>query len=576
MLRRLLALGRRQVRAAAGASALRLLVAAADVALLALLRRFLDAQGGIALAASALALGAARAGLAAQAARLEARAEAGFVGELRERVFAHLQALPLAYHRHASPGDLLSRLFHDVETAARLLTPLAGALLEVPVRLLLLTGLLLSLDARRGAVVALLVVPGALAARWLARGLRRRSDALYAELAALHDRARESLAGAELVRSFGAEARECAAFAARSRGLVAREVELLATQAAAGSAGQLLGLLAVVATLAWGAGAVARGETTAGALGAFLAAALAFLGALQALFETLAGAAASRAAAARVLALLAEPPPPAPSPGRPASFREALRFEDVTLAVPGRARPVLAGVSFALRRGEAVALVGATGSGKTTLLRLALRLLDPSSGRVTLDGADLRELELGSVRSLFAVVPQDGALFAGTIRDNLAFGRPAAQAAEIEAAVRAVGLAALLGRLPEGLDTPISAAGSLLSTGERQRLALARVALRDAPLLLLDEPTSALDAVAEAEVDQALARLASGRSLLLVTHRLRAAARASRILVLEAGRLVQDGGHAELLAADGPYRRLWEALEGERRGASQPQANSGE
>jgi ABC-type multidrug transport system fused ATPase/permease subunit len=450
---------------------------------------------------------------------------------------------------------------HDVESAARLLTPLAGALVEAPLRLLLLAGLLLSLEPRRGAALALLAVPGVLAARALARGLRRRCDALYAELAALHDGAREALAGVELVQGAGAEARVAAAFGARSRGLVAREVELRAAQAAAGGAGQLVGLLALVATLAWGAGAVARGETSPGTLGAFLAAALAFLAAFQGLLDALAAAAESRAAAARVLAVLDEPALPAPRPGRRARYAEALRFEDVTLAVPGRAQPLLEGVSFALRPGERVAIVGATGSGKTTLLRAALRLLDPSSGRVTLDGVDLRELELTSLRALFAVVPQDGALFAGTLGDNLAFLRPEATPGELLAAARAVGLAGLLARLPRGLDTPIGAAGGLLSAGERQRVALARAALRGAPILVLDEPATALDAVAEAQLGAALAELAHGRTLLLVTHRLRAAAGAGRILVLEEGRLVQDGGHAALLGTDGPYRRLWDALE---------------
>jgi ABC-type multidrug transport system fused ATPase/permease subunit len=377
-----------------------------------------------------------------------------------------------------------------------------------------------------------------------------------------------------VVRSFGAGSREAEAFAARSRRLVAREAGLLATQAAIGPAGQLAGLLALLLALAWGARSVALGALSPGALAAFLGAALAFLATARSLLETLAGAAAGRAAAARVLALLDEP---AEQRGRgaPARFREALRFEDATLSVPGRDRPILSGVRMALRPGERVALVGASGSGKTTLLRLALRLFDPSSGRVTLDGVDLRELELDSLRRLFAVVPQDGALFPGTIRDNVAFGRPEAAAGEVEAAARHAGLGPLLERLPQGLDTPITAAGAPLSAGERQRVALARAALRDAPVLLLDEPSSALDAVAEAELAQAVAGLSASRTTLLVTHRLSSAARAHRVLVLEAGRLVQDGSHAELLQREGAYRRLWEALEGPSRGASQPQARSG-
>jgi ABC-type multidrug transport system fused ATPase/permease subunit len=218
-------------------------------------------------------------------------------------------------------------------------------------------------------------------------------------------------------------------------------------------------------------------------------------------------------------------------------------------------------VDLTLRPGEHVAIVGPTGGGKTTLLRLALRLFDPAAGAITLDGVDLRELDLVRLRRLFAVVPQDVALFDRTLRENIAYGAPGATAADVEEAARLAGVDEIADGLPQGLDTPVGARGAALSGGQRQQVGLARAFVRGAEVLLLDEATAALDAVSERRVQDALEKLTRGRAAIVVAHRLSSLLAAQRILVLAEGRLVEQGSHAELSARAGHYRRL---LDGQR------------
>jgi ATP-binding cassette subfamily B protein len=251
----------------------------------------------------------------------------------------------------------------------------------------------------------------------------------------------------------------------------------------------------------------------------------------------------------RLFAILDE----APSVVPPARGREArfgtLRFEDVSFAYPGRERGI-AGASFSIHPGEHVAIAGRTGSGKTTLLKLALRLHDPTAGRVTLDGVDLREIDLPDLRRLFAVVPQDVLLLDRSIAENIAFGRPGSGPEQVVAAARLAGLDALADRLPRGLDTAVGTRALALSAGERQRIALARAALRDAPILLLDEATSALDLETEQEIQTALARFTRGRTVILVAHRPATLRAADRILVLDEGLIREERAPQERVASE--------------------------
>ena len=235
----------------------------------------------------------------------------------------------------------------------------------------------------------------------------------------------------------------------------------------------------------------------------------------------------------------------------------AIAFEGVTFHYPARPEaPALHELGLRISPGETVALVGPSGAGKTTIFQLLLRFFDPDAGRITLDGVDIREMARTDLRRQFALVPQEPVIFAASARENIRFGRPEASDAEVEAAARAAAAHEFIARLPRGYDTWVGERGVMLSGGQRQRLAIARAILRDAPVLLLDEATSALDAESERAVQQAVERLAEGRTTLVIAHRLATVKRADRIVVFQDGRVVAEGSHGALVAEGGLYARL--------------------
>jgi ATP-binding cassette subfamily B protein len=459
-------------------------------------------------------------------------------------------------------GDLVARLFHDAPAAATLVAQIGPAFADATLRCVVMAAAALRLDPPTGAALLLAVAPAVLVARLLARRLRRDHGDADARLAALYERAFESLGAAETVKTLGLEALETSAFRESSAELAAAQVRLAARQATGGPILRLVGGVALLALGALGLERVAAGSLGAGSLAAALVAAYGFLVALQTTSGLHGAAQEGLAAADRVFALLDEPEGSVTPPPRPfARFERELRVEGVSFGYPGGA-PVLRGLDLALRPDERVALVGRSGSGKTTLARLLLRLHDPVSGRVLLDGVDLRQLDPLELRRLLSGTPQEGAVFDRSLAENVRLARPEASEAEVLRALELAGLGPLLHALPEGARSLVGSRGTRLSGGERQRLALARLLVRRAPFALLDEATSALDAPAEAELRAALGA-AGCRGLLVISHREAALSGTDRVLVLEDGRIAEAGPLAAVRET-AAFRR---ALAPERSGA---------
>ncbi|HET8626901.1 MAG TPA: ABC transporter ATP-binding protein, partial [Thermomicrobiales bacterium] len=391
----------------------------------------------------------------------------------------------------------------------------------------------------------------------LTRPLRAAARRVQEKVAEVVQRVHENLAGLREVVAFGRGASQYRQFATTLEDLLRLRMRVTYMTSTLQTGQTLFGLLVTLVILLYGGYLVIQGRTTVGTLiamrtlfGLVIYPAGQFLG----LFATVQK---SLGAADRIYAFLDEIPEVEDPPGaaEPAGVAGAVAFDRVSFGyAPGR--PVLRDVSFAARPGELVALVGPSGAGKSTLMSLLARFYDPTAGRVTLDGVDLRDLTLAGLREQIGIVFQDTFLFADTVRANVAFGREGADGAAVVAALRAANAWEFVEALPDGLDTVVGERGARLSEGQKQRLAIARAFLRDPRILILDEPTSALDARSEHLLQAALDALMRGRTTFVIAHRLATVRRADRILVLDGGRIVEQGTHEGLLGADGLYREL--------------------
>jgi ATP-binding cassette subfamily B protein len=394
----------------------------------------------------------------------------------------------------------------------------------------------------------------------LGRKLRRMSRKAQDAIAEMSAMATEALGATRTIKAFSQEPEQSRQYGERAEESYAAETTRVVARAAMQGVVTFVATAALVVLVWWGAKAVIDGQVTGGQLAQFMIYALMASNALSSLAET-AGFMQQVAGATERIAEILDTRPDLKSPARPVAFPDpplgTIAFEEVDFAYGARAgAPVLQQVSFAVGKGETVALVGPSGAGKSTIFALAQRFYDVGSGAVRVDGIDVREAELGALRRHFAYVEQEPTIFAGTIADNIRFGRPGATAGEVRAAAEAALVDEYVGELAEGYDTLVGERGILLSGGQKQRLAIARALLRDAPILLLDEATSALDAESERLVQVALGRLLAGRTALVIAHRLATIRDADRILVLDHGRLIDEGTHEQLVRKGGRYAEL--------------------
>jgi ATP-binding cassette subfamily B protein len=482
---------------------------------------------------------------------------------LRARTFAHLQRLSLDYYDKEMGGRIMTRMTTDVESLAQLLQQ--GLLLALTsiVSCVGVVVILLVLDVRL-ALAAFAVLPVLVGVTiWFMRGSRRSYLRAREAISTVNAELQESIAGVRVTQSLGRDDNNADRFLRRSleyRNSRLRSMQLMSIYFASS---QLLSTVAKALTLWFGARLIGEDALTSGLLIAFLLYLDQFFSPLQQLSAVFDQWIQAKVSLGRLDELLATPtstPEPA-HPVAPVEWHGEVRLDAVRFAYSSDAPEALRGVDLDIAPGQRVALVGTTGAGKSTFVKLVARFYDPTGGRVLVDGIDVRDLDLRGYREHIGYVPQEPFLFSGTIRSNIAYGRPKASDLEIERAARAVGAHELVASMPEGYLTPVAEAGRSLSSGQRQLLCLARAQLVDPTILILDEATSNLDLATEAEVQRAMNRASHGRTTLLIAHRLQTARHASRIVVVDEGRLVEDGSHDELIELGGRYAALWDAFD---------------
>ena len=491
----------------------------------------------------------------------------GWVGQralqdLRLRIFTHLQRQSIGFFSRRKTGVLISRLTNDVQALDQLVTDGIVTLFSSSLTLIGTIVILLLLDVELAVVVFLSTFPllalGSAAFRYFSAGAYR---AVREKIANVTAYLQETLSGVRIVRAFGQEPRHVERFAQLNeehRAVNYRTVQLNATYF---PGVELLSSIGTAVILLYGGYQAIDGQITIGVLVAFVGYLQSFFDPIQQLSNLYVTYQQGMAAIDKIFDLLDTEPDMQDRPGAREldTIRGDIEFEHVSFCYgdPGETAWALRDVSVQVQAGETLALVGETGAGKSTLAKLVARFYDPQRGVVRVDGSDLRDVTQASLRRQLGIVPQEGFLFAGTVRENIEFGRPGASELELVGAAKAVGAHEFIKALPEGYETEVGERGSRLSAGQRQLVALARALIADPRILVLDEATANVDVHAEAAIEVGLRKLLAGRTSIVIAHRLSTVRNADRIAVLEGGEVVEIGSHDELSEAGGPYARLY-------------------
>jgi subfamily B ATP-binding cassette protein MsbA len=491
----------------------------------------------------------------------------GMITDLRNELYDSVLRRSTAFFQRHSTGMLTSTLINDIERVQTAMSTVLADFLQQIFTLLFMIFAVITVGGRMAWVLLLFVPVIMSSARRIGRGVRRTTRKGQDKLAEIQSIAHEAITGNSIVKAFGMELWEMTRFRNAADRLLTANMRTVAVQSISSPLMDWLGAVAIAGLLFFGRNLILHGNWTPGTFVAFLAAVILLYDPVRKLpvyynsFQQAVGASeeifrfldAQDEVVERKRAVSVK------------GFHDSIEFRDVHFHYEhgGESTEALRGVSLTVRRGEVVALVGPSGAGKSTLVNLLPRFYDVTSGAVLLDGQDVRDLTLTSLREQIGKVTQETVLFNDTVRNNIAYGQPDVPMAKIEAAARAARAHEFILRLPEGYNTQIGERGARLSGGERQRLAIARALLKDAPILVLDEATSALDTENEAQVQAALATLMQERTVLVIAHRLSTVRRADRIAVMESGQITELGSHEELLARGGMYSRLYQLQFGE-------------